>query len=63
MPIIRIDLWEGRTDEVKEKLIANVTKTVCDTIGCPAEVVEVIIDDVKRSNWGIGGKPASKIKP
>ena len=63
MPIIRIDLWEGRSDEVKEKLISSVTKTVCETIGCPPEVVEVIIDDVKKSNWGIGGKPASKMKP
>lgn len=63
MPIVRISMWEGRTDEVKEKLISSVTKSVCDTIGCPPKAVEIVIEDVKKSNWGIEGKPATKIKP
>ena len=60
MPIIKIDLWAGRNDELKEKLISNITKTVCDTLGCPPEAVEVVITDIPKSNWGIAGVPASK---
>ena len=32
MPIINIDMWAGRSVEVKEMLIRNITKTVCDTV-------------------------------
>lgn len=60
MPIVKIDLWEGRTEEQKEKLIASVTKAVCESIGCPSQAVEILIQDYKKSDWGIDGKPANK---
>ena len=61
MPIVKIDLWEGRTPGQKEKMIAAVTKAVCEAIGCPSEAVQVIIQDYKKHDWGIAGKQASKI--
>ncbi len=61
MPIVRIGMWAGRDGATKEKLIQNVTRTVCDTVGCPPEAVTVIIDDIPKENWGIAGKPASKL--
>ncbi len=60
MPIVRIGLWAGRTPEIKEKLIKEVTKTVCENVGCPPEAVIVIIEDIPKENWGQGGKPAGK---
>ena len=60
MPIINIDLWAGRTAEIKDKLIQNVTKTVCETVGCPPEAVIVVIRDIPKENWGQAGKQASK---
>jgi len=60
MPVIKIDLWEGRTDEQKEKLISAVTKAVCESIGCPQEAVWIMIQDYKKSNWGMNGRPANK---
>ena len=60
MPIVRIDLWEGRSDDQKEKMIASVTKAVCDSAGCPPESVQVVIQDFKKSDWGIAGRQASK---
>ena len=56
MPIINIDLWAGRSEEQKEKLIKNVTKTTCDTIGCPPESVIIVIRDIPKENWGQAGK-------
>ncbi|MFA4905146.1 MAG: 2-hydroxymuconate tautomerase [Candidatus Margulisiibacteriota bacterium] len=60
MPIINIEMWAGRSPEIKEKLIKNVTKTVCDTVGCPPEAVIVVITDIPKENWGQSGFQASK---
>jgi 4-oxalocrotonate tautomerase len=61
MPIVKIDLWEGRTPEQKEKMIAAVTKAVCESIGCPPQSVQVLIQDYKKSDWGLDGKPGRRI--
>ncbi len=56
MPIVHIEMWAGRPAETKKKLIENVTKTVCDTVGCPPEAVIVVIEDIQKENWGQSGK-------
>lgn len=61
MPIVRIELWEGRSDEIKEELIKNTTNAVADALGIPPEHVRIILHDVARKHWGIGGVPASKM--
>jgi len=59
MPVVRIDLWKGREKETKKELIEKTTSVVADVIGCPIEAVEIIINEVEKDNWGIGGTPAS----
>jgi 4-oxalocrotonate tautomerase len=61
MPVVTVDMWEGRTEEEKEKIIKGITKAFAE-IGIQPEWVTVIIRDVPKSNWGSGGKQASKIK-
>jgi 4-oxalocrotonate tautomerase len=61
MPIVRIETWEGKTDEQKERLIREVTKCVSDVLDVGAEHIRVVIYDVPKANWGIQGEPASKI--
>jgi len=56
MPVVKIDMLDGKTKEQKKMLIENVTKAVCDSVGCPPEVVTVVITDVSRENWGSNGK-------
>jgi len=63
MPLVQISLWPGRSDEVKEKMIAEVTEVVSRTSGAPPEAVEVIIHEVPKTNWGLGGKPFAKTHP
>lgn len=60
MPIVKIAMWKGRDEAAKEKLIYNVTKTVCETVNCPPEAVIVVIEDIPKENWGQGGRQASK---
>lgn len=61
MPIVRIEMWPGRDEETKEKLIQNITKVVAETAHCPSEAVTVVIEDIPKENWGFGGKQASKL--
>ena len=59
MPVVRVDMWEGRTAEAKEKLIKDITKVFTE-IGMQPTAVTVIINDVPKTNWGTGGKQATK---
>ena len=54
MPIVQIHLLEGRTPERKAELIAAVT---CRTLGSRPEAVRIILEEMKRENFGKGGKP------
>ncbi|MFA5779397.1 MAG: 2-hydroxymuconate tautomerase [Elusimicrobiota bacterium] len=63
MPFVRIDLWKGRDKETKKKLIKNVTAAVVESIGCPPEAVQVVINEVEKENWGLGGMPADEKFP
>ncbi len=56
MPVIRVSLWDGRTREQKEKFAEAVTRDVMETLKCPKEHVWIIFEDVKKSDWAIGGK-------
>ena len=60
MPIVKIDMWSGRTEEQKENLIKKVTDTVVEACGCPKEAVTVVINDHPKENWGSGGEQHSK---
>ncbi len=58
MPIVNIGMWAGRDKSTKEKLIKNVTQTICETVGCPPEAVIVVIEDIPKENWGQSGRQA-----
>jgi 4-oxalocrotonate tautomerase len=61
MPIINIQVIEGRSEELIEKLIANVTETVSETLQAPQQNIRVLVTEVKKSHWGIGGESARKL--
>jgi len=61
MPLVKIDMWEGRSEETKEKLIRDVSDTVARTLDVSLDHVTVILYDVPKSNWGLKGVPCSKM--
>ncbi|EME73563.1 4-oxalocrotonate tautomerase [Bacillus sonorensis] len=63
MPIVHIQLLEGRPAEKVEEVIQNVTDTVSATLDAPKENVRVLVTEIPKTHWGIGGTPASKAKP
>ncbi|WP_044415117.1 2-hydroxymuconate tautomerase [Halarcobacter anaerophilus] len=60
MPIATINIIEGRTDEQKEKLIEKVTLAIHEAIDAPIQNVRVILNEMPKQHFGIGGKSAKK---
>jgi 4-oxalocrotonate tautomerase len=63
MPLVEITLWPGRSAEVKERIILEVTEALSRSCGAPPEAIEIIIRDVPKTDWGRGGRPFSKSSP
>ncbi|MCQ5362091.1 MAG: 4-oxalocrotonate tautomerase family protein [Candidatus Methanomethylicia archaeon] len=59
MPIVHVYVWKGVSNEAKKKIIAGITKVFAE-INIPPEAVEVLIHDVPKDDWGVGGEPASE---
>ena len=59
MPLVRIDLMEGRPPEVIEELHARVAQLVSEIVDTPIERVRTYITQFPPQAWGIGGVPAS----
>lgn len=55
MPTIRVEMFEGRTPEQKKNLVKALTEACVETLGTKPESVDVILYDVKPSEWATGG--------
>lgn len=55
MPTIRVEMFEGRTTEQKRALVKALTQACVETLGSKPEGVDVILYDVKPSEWATGG--------
>ena len=56
MPIIRVELIEGRTVAQKRELVDSLSKEMARITGCSLGSIYVVIEDVKKENWGIGNE-------
>ena len=62
LPVVKIDLLEGKTAEQKEKLAMALLKAFEEN-GIPKEWVSIIFNDSPVENWAVGGEMLSeKIK-
>ncbi|HYU21325.1 MAG TPA: 4-oxalocrotonate tautomerase [Chloroflexota bacterium] len=59
MPLVTIQMYEGRTVEQKRELVAAITEAVVRIAKTTPEATDVIIHDVPRHNWAHSGKLAS----
>ncbi len=59
MPIIRIEMWEGKTLDQKRELVEVLTKETARITGNTPASIYVVIEDVKKENWGVSGMLSS----
>jgi 4-oxalocrotonate tautomerase len=57
LPILNMYMMEGRSSQVKETLSDKLATTLVDA-GYALDTVQVSIQEVPSSSWGIGGKTA-----
>lgn len=61
MPILQVNLMEGRSEEQKERLIEELTEACVRAIGAPKQSVRVMINEMPKLHFGIGGESAKKL--
>jgi 4-oxalocrotonate tautomerase len=61
MPFVQIQMLEGRDDEKKRRLIAAVTNAICETLEAPPESVRIVLTDVPKTHWGVGGNTMKEL--
>ena len=59
MPVVRIEMFPGRTHAQKAELAKAVTEAVATIAKTEAEGTIVIFDEIPRENWAQGGVLAS----
>jgi 4-oxalocrotonate tautomerase len=60
MPVITVQMFEGRSLEQKRKLAEAFTDAFCEIAKAAPEAVEIIFTEVSRENWAHAGKLASE---
>lgn len=61
MPIAQLYVIEGRTNEQKETLIQEVSEAMARSLDAPMERIRVMITEMPKQHFGIGGQSAKKL--
>ena len=59
MPIVRVEMWPGRTHEQKQKLARAITDAMVEIGKTTPEATIVVFEDVPKENWAQSGVLAS----
>jgi 4-oxalocrotonate tautomerase len=59
MPIVRVEMFSGRTHAQKQELARAITEAVANIAHTTPEATIVVFQDVERENWAQAGKLAS----
>ena len=56
MPIIRVEMFAGRSEDQKQALVKELTEACTKTIRCKAEQVTILVTEVHKADWAEGGQ-------
>ncbi len=59
MPIVRIEMWPGRTQAQKREMARAITEVVCNVAHTTPDATIVLFQDVEKENWAQAGKLVS----
>ncbi len=62
MPIVRIEMWPGRTHAQKAELAKAITEAMVNIAKTTPDQTIIVFEDVPRENWAQGGVLASDRK-
>jgi 4-oxalocrotonate tautomerase len=55
MPVVTVQMWEGRTVEQKRALVKAITDAMVEHAGANPDALHVILQEIPRENWGRAG--------
>ena len=61
MPIVKVEMWPGRTIAQKQELARVITEAVVNIAHTTADATTVLFSDVEKYNWSQGGVLASEV--
>ncbi len=56
MPIVQVEIIEGRTIDQKRQMVKKVTEAMCEALGVLPEAVTIVIRDMPKSNLARAGQ-------
>ena len=56
MPILRLEMHPGRTQDQKRAFVREATKAAVETLACPPESGGIIITEISKESWAVAGK-------
>lgn len=56
MPLVHIDLVEGRSPEQVVRMIRSVSEAVAASLDAPIDSVRVVVNEVRPNRFGVGGR-------
>ena len=59
MPVVRVEMWSGRTHAQKQELARVITEAIVNIAHTTPEATIVIFQDVAKENWAQAGVLAS----
>jgi len=59
MPIVKVEMWPGRTHAQKAELARLITEAIVAVAHTTHEATTIIFEDVPKENWAVGGVLAS----
>ncbi|MEW9671630.1 4-oxalocrotonate tautomerase family protein [Ammoniphilus sp. 3BR4] len=61
MPVLRIEMLEGRSEEMKLMMIREVTDAMARSLNIERDEVDIIVQEIKRKDWATGGMTWDKL--
>ena len=60
MPIVRVEMWTGRTEAQKKELARVITDAMVNIAHTTPEATIIIFEDIDKENWAQEGKLSSE---
>ncbi len=59
MPVVRVEMWIGRTHAQKQELVRVITEAMVNIAHTTPEATIIIFEDIAKENWAQSGSLAS----
>ncbi|RHW49793.1 4-oxalocrotonate tautomerase [Bombilactobacillus bombi] len=55
MPLVHIELIEGRSPEQLKQMVQDVTEAISKNTGAPKEHVHIVLSEMQKNHYAVGG--------